>query len=93
MKNLFFLFILFMIIGCASNRSVYWCGDHPCINKKEKEEYFKKNMIVEIKSKKNLDYKDNSEIDKIMEDAQKKEIIRIKNEKYSSQQMRLKEKK
>ena len=29
------------------NTGVYWCGDHPCINKKEKEAYFKKNMIVE----------------------------------------------
>ena len=42
MKNLFFLFILFMIISCSSNKVVYWCGDHPCINKKEKKAYFKK---------------------------------------------------
>ena len=52
MKNLFFLFILFIIISCSPNRGVYWCGDHPCINKKEKEAYFKKTMIVEKKFKK-----------------------------------------
>ena len=50
MKNLFFIFILFMVVACNNNKSVYWCGDHPCINKKEKEAYFKKTMIVEIKN-------------------------------------------
>ena len=65
MKNLFFLFILFIIISCSPNRGVYWCGDHPCINKKEKEAYFKKTMIVEVKSAKNKNYKNISEIEKI----------------------------
>ena len=55
-----------MIISCTSNKNVYWCGDHPCINKKEKEEYFKKTMIIEIKDLKNKNYKDDSEINKIM---------------------------
>jgi len=57
MKNLFFIFILFMVVACSNNKSVYWCGDHPCINKKEKEAYFKKTMIVEIKDLKNKNYK------------------------------------
>ena len=30
-----------MIISCSANKGVYWCGDHSCINKKEKEAYFK----------------------------------------------------
>ena len=64
MKNLFFLFILFMIISCSSNKVVYWCGDHPCINKKEKKAYFKKNMIVEMKNIKSKNYKNNYEIEK-----------------------------
>ena len=92
MKNLFFLFILFMIISCSSNKVVYWCGDHPCINKKEKKAYFKKNMIVEMKSIKSKNYKNNSEIEKIMQESQKKEKIRIKNEKNSSKQIKLEEK-
>ena len=92
MKNLFFLFILFMIISCSSNKVVYWCGDHPCINKKEKKAYFKKNMIVEMKSIKSKNYKNNSEIEKIMQESQKKEKIRIKNEKNSAKKIKLEEK-
>ena len=92
MKNLFFLFILFMIISCSSNKVVYWCGDHPCINKKEKKAYFKKNMIVEMKSIKSKNYKNNSEIEKIMQESQKKEKIRIKEEKDLAKQINLEEK-
>ena len=81
-----------MIISCSSNKVVYWCGDHPCINKKEKKAYFKKNMIVEMKSMKSENYKNNSEIEKIMQESQKKEKIRIKNEKNSAKQIKLEEK-
>ena len=81
-----------MIISCSSNKVVYWCGDHPCINKKEKKAYFKKNMIVEMKSIKSKNYKNNSEIEKIMQESQKKEKIRIKNEKNSAKQIKLEEK-
>ena len=93
MKNLFFLFILFIIISCSSNRGVYWCGDHPCINKKEKEAYFKKTMIVEIKGSKNKNYKNISDIEKIMKEAQTKEKKRIKGEKNLARQLKLEEKK
>ena len=92
MKNLFFLFILFMIISCSSNKVVYWCGDHPCINKKEKKAYFKKNMIVEMKSIKNKNYKNNSEIEKIMQEAQSKAKKIIKDEKDLAKQTKLEEK-
>ena len=96
MKNLFFLFILFIlfiIISCSPNRGVYWCGDHPCINKKEKEAYFKKTMIVEVKSSKNKNYKNISEIEKIMQEAQSKEKKRIKDEKDFTKQIKLEQKK
>ena len=93
MKIFFFLFILLLTISCGSNKGVYWCGDHPCINKKEKEAYFKKNMVVEMRSAKKTDYKNNSEIKQLMQEAEGKEKIRIKNDKPSSKQMRLEEKK
>ena len=93
MKNLLFLFILFIIISCSSNKIVYWCGDHPCINKKEKEAYFKKTMIIEIKDLKNKNYKDDSEINKIMLQANLSEKKRIKSEKDLLKQARLEEKK
>ena len=93
MKFFFFLFILLLTISCGSNKGVYWCGDHPCINKKEKEAYFKKNMVVEMRSAKKTDYKNNSEIKQLMQEAEGKEKIRIKNDKSSSKQIRLEEKK
>ena len=70
MKKYLFYLIFFLIIGCANNKVVYWCGDHPCINKKEKESYFKKTMIVETKSIKKESYKKDSEIEKLMKQAQ-----------------------
>ena len=82
-----------MTISCASNKGVYWCGDHPCINKKEKEAYFKKNMIVEMRSTKITDYKNNSEIEKLMQQAREKEKVRIKNEKSLSKKAKLEAKK
>ena len=85
--------MLLLTISCGSNKGVYWCGDHPCINKKEKEAYFKKNMVVEMRSAKKTDYKNNSEIKQLMQEAEGKEKIRIKNDKSSSKQVRLEEKK
>ena len=93
MKNLFFLFILFILISCTTDKNVYWCGDHPCINKKEKEAYFKKTMIIEIKDLKNKNYKNDSEINKIMQQAKLSEKERIKSEKELLKQVRLDEKK
>ena len=93
MKILFILLVSFIIVNCSYNKGVYWCGDHPCINKKEKEAYFKKNMVVEIRNAKTSDYKDNSEIEKLMQDAQKKEKLRIKSSKSSLKKKRLEEKK
>ena len=92
MKNLFFIFILFMVVACSNNKSVYWCGDHPCINKKEKEAYFKKTMIVEIKDLKNKNYKSSTEYERIMQQAQLDEKKRIKGEKNLTKQAKLEEK-
>ena len=82
-----------MIFSCSTNKNVYWCGDHPCINKKEKEAYFKKTMIIEIKDLKNKNYKNDSEIYKIMQQAKLSEKKRIKSEKDLLKQVKLEEKK
>jgi len=92
MKNYLFLCIFFLIISCTNNRSVYWCGDHPCINKKEKEAYFKKTMIVEVRELKKDNSKDISEYEKLMKQAQTDEKKRITSEKELAKQVRLEEK-
>jgi hypothetical protein len=90
-RKLLFLVFLF-ILSCTNNKSVYWCGDHACINKKEKESYFKKTMIVEVKNLKNIKKK-SSEIEKITEQAKQEEKKRIKKEKSFLKQAKLDEKK
>ena len=92
MKLLFYLAISFTIISCSSNKTVYWCGDHPCIDKNEKEAYFKKTMIVEVKDfgKKNL--KENSEIEKIVQQDQSGKKGEIKEEKVLAKQSKLEKK-
>ena len=92
MKNLFYLIIFFVIISCSTNKVVYWCGDHPCINKKEKEAYFKKTMVVEMKELKKTNINNNSEIEKIIQQVKLDEKKRINQEKDLIKQAKLDEK-
>jgi|TARA_B100000959_G_scaffold140747_1_gene147835 uncharacterized iron-regulated protein len=92
MKSLFYTIVFFIIIACSTNKTVYWCGDHPCINKTEKEAYFKKTMIVEVKELKKESSKNSSEIEKIMLQAGLEEKARIKKEKKLTKYEKLVEK-
>ena len=89
MKTILYLIILFIFTSCSTDKVTYWCGDHPCINKKEKEAYFKKTMIVEIKNLEKMNSKNNSEIEKIIQQAGKGEKRRIKEEKSKAKQAKL----
>ena len=92
MKYLLLLIFSFFLLSCESNKKVYWCGDHACINKKEKEAYFKKTMIVEIKNISKKDSKSKSEFEEINKQAVLNEKNRIKEEKLLAKQVRLEEK-
>tara|TARA_Y100000590_G_scaffold469324_1_gene656170 strand:+ start:2489 stop:3091 length:603 start_codon:yes stop_codon:yes gene_type:complete len=92
MKILFFLLIFFIFANCSKNNTVFWCGDHPCINKKEKEAYFKKTMIVEVKELKEFTKTDETEIEKITQQARIDEKKRIKDEKEFAKNIKLEEK-
>ena len=89
MKILLYFIILFIFTSCSTDKNAFWCGDHPCINKKEKEDYFKKTMIIEIKDLKKKESKNNSEIEKIIQQARKGEKRRIKEEKSKAKQAKL----
>ena len=45
MKSIIILLLLVLITGCQKSKVVYWCGDHACVNKKERESYFKKTNL------------------------------------------------
>ena len=92
MKKFIFLIILFLSFSCSANKGVYWCGDHPCINKDEKEAYFKKNMIVEVKNYNKKNIKKDSEIEKIINQAKLNEKKRKLGEKESLKRKKIEEK-
>ena len=54
--KMFYYFFFLLILSCGTIKKEYVCGDHPCVDKKEFNEYFSKNFIIEIKSpnKKNI---------------------------------------
>jgi len=92
MKIVILFFFSLLLISCSGSKSVYWCGDHPCINKKEKEAYFKKTMIIE---KKILDKKNKKNLatsEKIIKEAKIKEEKRIKKEKELKKENKLEQK-
>ena len=91
MKNSFIILIFILLIGCSNNKKVYWCGNHPCINNKEKESYFKETMIVEIKETPRTN-KNKSEFEKIKKQALANQKKRIKDEKELAKQIRVDEK-
>ena len=77
MKKYIFIFFLFFV-ACANSKSVYWCGDHACVNKEEKRLYFKKHMVVEVKQIGEKKVKKKEYYEKIFEQAKinKKQSIR-----------------
>ena len=84
-------FFLLLVLSCNTVKKEYVCGDHPCIDKKEFNEYFSKNLSIEIKTQKNKKKKtanlvklntDTSLVKKkVNRNSKKDEKIRIKNEK------------
>ena len=82
----------FLLFSCSSNESVYWCGEHACINNKEKEAYFKKTMIIEKREliKQNKEKKSELEIIKKQAGVEDEKII--KKEKKLTARKRLEKK-
>ena len=86
-----YVFIFLLVLSCNTVKKEYVCVDHPCIDKKEFNEYFSKNLSIEIKTKQNKKNKtanlvklntDTSLVKKkVNRNSKKDEKIRIKNEK------------
>ena len=89
MKYLILLILSLLVFACSNGKRVYWCGDHACINNKEKEAYFKKTMIVEIKELNKQNKKSKSELEIIKKQAGLEQKKEIKNEKELAKQVRL----
>ena len=92
MKYLIFLFLTFLLFNCSSNESVYWCGNHACINNKEKEAYFKKTMIIEKRELIKQNKEKRSELETIKKQAGLEDEKIIKKEKKLTARERLEKK-
>ena len=91
MKYLIFVIVPLLLISCTNNKMVYWCGDHACINNKEKKAYFKKTMIVEMRELNKVSIKSKTDLEIIKQQARLEEKRRIKEEKNLAKQVRLEE--
>ena len=89
MKHLTLLIFALLLFACSNDKKVYWCGDHACINKKEKEAYFKKTMIIEIREISKKSKKSKSDLEIIKEQARLEQKKEIKGEKELAKQARL----
>ena len=92
MKKYTYIALFIFIIACSGNKGVYWCEDHPCINKGEKEAYFKKTMIVEVRNYNKNNIKKDSEIEKILNQAKLNEKKRKLSEKELLKRAKIDEK-
>jgi len=92
MKCLIFSILSLLLIACSNGKQVYWCGDHACINNKEKKAYFKKTMIVEIRELGKKDKESKSELEIIKKRFGLENKKKIKDEKKLPKQARLEEK-
>ena len=50
--RLLYLILFVFLSSCGTLSKEYVCGDRPCVDKKEFNEYFAENLIVEVTSKK-----------------------------------------
>ena len=87
MKYFFLLLIAFLFSNCSSNNEVYWCGDHACVNKKEKEFYFKEKMIVEKRLVKKEEKLSKDKKDEIMKMIREKEKSKSKKRKEKNEEI------
>ena len=100
----FFILLFIILLSCTNKKEVNWCGDHACINNKEKKAYFEKTLITEIKylakqKRKKSDFeiikeKAGLDLDKEKEEEfeDKIEVLSTEEQKALAKQLRLEEK-
>ena len=101
MKKIFFLITFLLIFSCSNNKMVYWCGDHACVNKSERQAYFKKYMVLEMREvvKNKIDNKEQKASKKKFKDEKKegikeekrlKKLAKLENKRKKKEEKKLK---
>ncbi len=49
MRFIIYFVLLFFLSNCSKPKTVFICGDHVCVNKAEAQQYFEKNLSLEVK--------------------------------------------
>ena len=80
-----YLILIFIIIltSCSKPKSVFICGDHVCVNKKEANKYFEENLSIQVKiinKKDEFNEPDLIELNMIDNDTNKRKIYAKKKE-------------
>ena len=85
MKKYLIIFLMLFLQSCSKPKTVFICGDHVCVNKEEANQYFEKNLSIEIKI---IEIKKKKKISDLVElnlnkNEKNKKIISVKNKIYS----------
>ena len=85
MKKFLIIFLILFLQSCSKPKTVFICGDHVCINKEEANQYFEKNLSIEIKIIDNKKRKENIDLVELnlRKNNKNKKIISVKNKIYS----------
>ena len=85
MRYFFLLLMIFMISCTGGEKIAYICGEYVCKNKKERDQYFKENLVIEyikISNKKDLQVvKIKSNYEKPSERKKREKLENIKRSK------------
>ena len=58
--RLIYILFFFFLFSCVNIKKEYVCGDRPCLDKKDFNEYFSQELTVEIMPQKNKKFKNNN---------------------------------
>ena len=93
MVKFFFIFIFVILQSCSKPKTVLICGDHVCVNKNEAEQYFEKNLSLEVKIIENTKGESFDLVELNLKDNQiNREISVVKKEKTNNKIKALTEK-
>ena len=84
MTKYLIIFLMLFLQSCSKSKFVYICGDHVCVNKEEANQYFERNLSIEIKI---IEMKKKKKIIDLVElnlnkNEKNKKMISVKNKDY-----------